>query len=150
MAGERAGDSLHATALFNEAYLRLIHAKDVAWHDGAHFVAVAARVRDILWWTTRVRAIMKGVEATRSMSLWTRRFVAREPDHDFVALDEALTTVAAVGARKSQVVEKRPSADSRSTRRPRRCRSTRYGETRLAIGEAVVAARGGGGAHDVI
>src|SRR6476469_9983117 len=44
MAGERAGHSLQATALVNEAYLRLVNAKDVAWQDRAHFLAVAARV----------------------------------------------------------------------------------------------------------
>src|SRR5688572_25822788 len=44
MAGERAGHSLQATALVNEAYVRLIDAADVAWHDRAHFLAVAARV----------------------------------------------------------------------------------------------------------
>ena len=44
MAGERAGHSLQATALVNEAYLRLVDAKDVAWQDRAHFLAVAARV----------------------------------------------------------------------------------------------------------
>ena len=42
MAGEPAGHSLQATALVNEAYLRLVDAKDVAWHDRAHFLAVAA------------------------------------------------------------------------------------------------------------
>jgi hypothetical protein len=35
-AGERGGHSLQATALLNEAYLRLVDAKDVAWHDRAH------------------------------------------------------------------------------------------------------------------
>ena len=44
MAGERAGHSLQATALVNEAYLRLIDAKGVSWRDRAHFLAVPARV----------------------------------------------------------------------------------------------------------
>jgi RNA polymerase sigma factor (TIGR02999 family) len=43
MAGARAGHSLQATVLVNEAYLQLVDAKDVAWHDRAHFLAVAAR-----------------------------------------------------------------------------------------------------------
>src|SRR4051812_39214319 len=41
---ERPDHSLQATALLNEAYLRLVDAKAVAWHDRAHFLAVAARV----------------------------------------------------------------------------------------------------------
>ena len=43
MAGERAGHSLQATALVNEAYVRLVDARDIPWHDRSHFLAVAAR-----------------------------------------------------------------------------------------------------------
>ena len=108
MAGERAGHSLQATALVNEAYLRLINAKDVAWHDRAHFLAVAARVmRRILVDHARARHYQKrGGDAVR-VTLDEALVVAREPDQDFVALDEALTALAAVDARKSQVVEMR-------------------------------------------
>ena len=41
MAGERGGHSLQATALVNEAYLRLVDGKAVEWHDRAHFLAVS-------------------------------------------------------------------------------------------------------------
>ena len=44
MAGERVGNSLQATALVNEAYIRLVDGKTVEWHDRAHFLAVSARV----------------------------------------------------------------------------------------------------------
>jgi RNA polymerase sigma factor (sigma-70 family) len=44
MAGEDKRHTLQATALINEAYLRLVDAKRVAWHDRTHFLAVAARV----------------------------------------------------------------------------------------------------------
>jgi len=108
MAGERVGHSLQATALVNEAYLRLINAKDVAWHDRAHFLAVAARMmRRILVDHARSRQYQKrGGDATR-ITLDEALVVASEPDQDFVALDEALTALAAVDARKSQVVELR-------------------------------------------
>jgi len=108
MAGERAGHSLQATALVNEAYLRLINAKDVAWHDRVHFLAVAARVmRRILVDHARARHYQKrGGDAVR-VTLDEALVVASEPDQDFVALDEALTALAAVDARKSQVVEMR-------------------------------------------
>ena len=108
MAGERAGHSLQATALVNEAYLRLINAKDVAWHDRAHFLAVAARVmRRILVDHARARHYQKrGGDAVR-VTLDEALVVASEPDQDFVALDDALTALAAVDARKSQVVEMR-------------------------------------------
>ena len=60
MAGERTGHSLQATALVNEAYVRLVDVKDVAWHDRAHFLAVAARVmRRILVDHARARGAQK-------------------------------------------------------------------------------------------
>lgn len=108
MAGERAGHSLQATALVNEAYLRLINAKNVAWNDRAHFLAVAARVmRRILVDHARSRHYQKrGGDAVR-VSMDEGLVVAAEPDQDFVAIDEALTALALVDARKSQVVEMR-------------------------------------------
>jgi len=108
MAGERAGHSLQATALLNEAYLRLINAKDVAWQDRAHFLAVAARaMRRILVDHSRSRHYQKrGGDAVR-VTLDEALVVAREPDRDFVAIDEALAALATVDARKSQVVEMR-------------------------------------------
>jgi RNA polymerase sigma factor (TIGR02999 family) len=108
MAGERAGHSLQATALVNEAYLRLINAQDVPWRDRAHFLAVAARVmRRILVDHARARHYQKrGGDAVR-VTLDEALVVAREPDEDFVALDDALTALEAVDARKSQVVEMR-------------------------------------------
>ena len=60
MAGERAGHSLQATSLVNEAYVRLVDGKAVAWQDRAHFLAVAARVmRRILVDHARARAARK-------------------------------------------------------------------------------------------
>ena len=44
MRGERAGHSLQATALVNEAYLRLIGAQQVDWQNRVHFLAVSARL----------------------------------------------------------------------------------------------------------
>ena len=60
MAGERVGHSLQATALVNEAYVRLGDGKTVAWHDRAHFLAVSARVmRRILVDHARARHYQK-------------------------------------------------------------------------------------------
>ena len=44
MAGERGGHSLQATALVNEAYLRLIDVQHVDWQNRAHFLAMSARL----------------------------------------------------------------------------------------------------------
>ena len=106
MAGERAGHSLQATALVNEAYLRLINARDVAWQDRAHFLAVAARVmRHILVDHARSRQYQKRGGLAAQVTLDEALLVASEPDQ--VALDEALTALATVDLRKSQVVEMR-------------------------------------------
>ena len=108
MAGERAGHSLQATALVNEAYLRLINAKDVAWHDRAHFLAVAARVmRRILVDHARAHHYQKRGGGAAHVTLDEALVVVSEPDQDFVALDDALTALAVVDERRSQVVEMR-------------------------------------------
>jgi RNA polymerase sigma-70 factor (ECF subfamily) len=108
MAGERPGHSLQATALVNEAYLRLVNAKGVAWQDRAHFLAIAARVmRHILVDHARSRQYQKRGGTAVRVTLDEALVVATEPDQDFVALDDALTALAVVDARKSQVVEMR-------------------------------------------
>ena len=46
MAQEEAGQTLQATALVHEAYLRLVGSKPVSWENRAHFFAIAARLRE--------------------------------------------------------------------------------------------------------
>jgi RNA polymerase sigma factor (TIGR02999 family) len=108
MAGERQGHSLQATALVNEAYLRLIDTKTVAWHDRAHFLAVCARVmRHILVDHARSRHYQKrGGDAAR-VTFDEALIVTNEPAEDFVALDDALEALAKFDERKSRVIELR-------------------------------------------
>jgi RNA polymerase sigma-70 factor, ECF subfamily len=108
MAGERAGHSLQATALVNEAYVRLVDGKAVAWQDRAHFLAVCARVmRRILVDHARARRAQKrggeGARVTFDESL----AVTDEPRQNVVALDDALEALAKFDERKSRVVEMR-------------------------------------------
>ena len=108
MADERAGHSLQATALVNEAYLRLVDANDVAWHDRAHFLAVAARaLRRILVDHARTRRAQKRGGGAAQVTFDEALVVANEPREDFVALDDALEALAAFDARKSRVIELR-------------------------------------------
>ncbi len=67
MAGERAGNSLQATALVNEAYIRLVDAQRVRWQDRVHFVAMAARtMRRVLVDHARAKGYQKrGGDAVR-------------------------------------------------------------------------------------
>ena len=108
MAGERVGHSLQATVLVNEAYLRLIDAKNVAWHDRAHFLAVAARVmRRILVDHARTRHAQKRGGDAMQVAFDEELVVTNEPREDFVALDDALEALATFDERKSRVVELR-------------------------------------------
>jgi RNA polymerase sigma factor (TIGR02999 family) len=108
MAGERVGHSLQATALVNEAYLRLVDAKGVSWQDRAHFLAVAARaMRRILVDHARARqAGKRGGQAMR-VTFDEALVVTDEVSRDFGALDDALRALATFDERKSRVVELR-------------------------------------------
>ena len=60
MARERMGQTLQATALVHEAYLRLMKEKAPVWHNRAHFCAIAAgSMREILVEKARARAASK-------------------------------------------------------------------------------------------
>ena len=108
MKRERVGHTLQATALVNEAYLRLIEVQKVRWQNRAHFFAMAARVmRRILVDAARARGYQKRGGGAAMLSLDDALVVPTEPGQDLVALDEALTALAAVDSRKSQVVEMR-------------------------------------------
>lgn len=108
MRRERDGHLLQTTALVNEAYLHLIDARRVRWHDRVHFFAICSRLmRQILVHHARSRDAQKRGGAVRHVSLDEAALVAPEPDADLVALDEALNLLAAFDARKARVVELR-------------------------------------------
>ena len=108
MAGEGVGHSLQATALVNEAYIRLVDAKSVQWHDRAHFLAVSARVmRHILVDHARARRYQKRGGEAAKVTFDEALVVTDEPGLDFVALDDALEALAKFDERKSRVVEMR-------------------------------------------
>jgi RNA polymerase sigma-70 factor (ECF subfamily) len=108
MAGERVGHSLQATALVNEAYLRLIDINHVNWQNRAHFLAVSARLmRRILVDFARARHSQKRGGGVQRVSFDEGLVVSNEPGQDLVALHDALTALAQVDTRKSQVVELR-------------------------------------------
>jgi RNA polymerase sigma factor (TIGR02999 family) len=108
MARERPDHTLQATALVNEAYLRLIDLKQIRWQDRAHFFAMSARVmRRILVDFARARRQEKRGGGAKKVTLDEALVVSSESGQDLVALDEALTELAKVHPRKSEVVELR-------------------------------------------
>ena len=108
MGRERAGHTLQTTALVNEAYMRLIDVSQVQWKDRAHFFAMSARLmRRILVDHARARQSQKRGGDARKVSFDEALVVSEERGSDLVALDDALQALAAVDARKSQVIELR-------------------------------------------
>jgi RNA polymerase sigma factor (TIGR02999 family) len=108
MAGQRAGHSLQATALVNEAYLRLIDVQHVNWQNRAHFLAMSARLmRRILVDAARSKRYQKRGGGAVRVTFDEALAVTDEPGQDLVALDDALQALATVDARKVRVIELR-------------------------------------------
>ena len=108
MSRERPGHTLQATALVNEAYLRLIEINQVSWQNRAHFFAMSARaMRRILVDSARAKHNDKRGGGIPKLSLDDGLRVASVMDPDLVALDDALSGLEACHPRKSQVVELR-------------------------------------------
>ena len=104
---ERGEHTLQTTALVNEAYMRLIDVTNVRWQDRAHFFAICARImRRILIEAARARmAGKRGGEALRVT--FDEALPATSRESEFVALEEALTELAAFDERKARVIELR-------------------------------------------
>ena len=108
LARERRGHVLQATALVNEAYLRLIDWKNVGWQNRAQFFAVASRMmRHILVDYARAQHREKRGGDAVQVSLSQAAGVPLEAPGDVVALDEALRTLESIAPRQARVVELR-------------------------------------------
>jgi RNA polymerase sigma factor (TIGR02999 family) len=108
MAAERRDHTLQPTALVHEAYVRLMSSKDVIWKDRAHFFALSARLmRRILVDFARSRQSEKRGGRDTPVSLEEITVVSPQKAPYLMALDDALTRLAEVDARKSEVVELR-------------------------------------------
>jgi RNA polymerase sigma factor (TIGR02999 family) len=108
MAGERRDHVLQPTALINEVYLRLVDIRRMQWQDRAHFFAMAARLmRRVLVDFARARRKQKRGGALQRVTLDPNLLATRDTPEDLLAIDTALTALAAEHERKSQVVELR-------------------------------------------
>jgi RNA polymerase sigma factor (TIGR02999 family) len=108
MRAERGGMTLQATALINEAYVRLIDARRINWQNRAHFLAMSARImRRVLVDAARARhAQRRGADVAR-VTLDEGHLVADTPEVDVLVLHDALEEFARLDERKSRVVELR-------------------------------------------
>lgn len=108
LASEPPGHTLQATALVNEAYLRLIDQTRARYRDRPHFFAVAARVmRRVLVDHARGKQRQKRGRGWHRVTLSTNLAGPDNEGVDALALDEALTELAAMNDRQARVVELR-------------------------------------------
>ena len=108
LAQENPGQTLQATALVHEAYLRLVDVEQAQhWDSRGHFFAAAAEaMRRILVENSRHKKSAKGGGQLQRVELHERLAVPGE-DVDLIALDEALDKLAKLDARKAQLVKLR-------------------------------------------
>jgi RNA polymerase sigma factor (TIGR02999 family) len=105
LSAERANHTMRATALVNEAYLRLV-TSDASFQDRVHFFAVSARIlRHILVDYARTQQRQKRGAGVQMLSLDDALQVGETAASELVDLDEALTSLAEKDQRKSEVVE---------------------------------------------
>lgn len=108
MSQERAGHTLEATALVNEAYLKLAGQQGFEWHNRAHFFAVCAQVmRHVLIDHARAHARDKRGGGAIKVSLSEAAVMAEEQAEHFIALDAALSALEHVDPQKEKIVELR-------------------------------------------
>ena len=108
MRRERAGHTLQASALVNEAYLRLIHVQEVQWQNRVHFVAMASRImRRVLVEAARAKGFQKRGAGAQKVSLSEVLLAEDAPSPDLLALDTALHALDELDPRKCRVVEMR-------------------------------------------
>jgi RNA polymerase sigma factor (TIGR02999 family) len=108
MASERPGHDLQATALINEAYMRLVDWKDIQWADRAHFFGMAANMmrRVLVDHARRRDRARRGGDAIH-VSLVEAAHVHAPDRADVLALDEALDRLEKLDPRKSRIIEMR-------------------------------------------
>lgn len=105
---ERSEHTLQATALVNEAYLKLVDQRAVRWENRAHFFGIAAQMmRRILVDHARAHGAAKRGSGQSLVALDEALVAAPASDVDVLALDEALTRLAALDPQQARVVELR-------------------------------------------
>ncbi len=108
LAHEAPGQTLQATALVHEAYLKLVETKAQQWNSQGHFFAAAAEaMRRILVDRARKKHSKKHGGDWDRQPLDEANVMAPEVGEDLVALDEALTQLAARDAEAAELVKLR-------------------------------------------
>jgi RNA polymerase sigma factor (TIGR02999 family) len=109
MASERPGQTLQATALVHEAFLRLVDGKQAQhWNSRGHFFAACAEaMRRILVESARRKSRLKHGREHQRVDLESGCLVSAAPSLDLLALDEALSRLAEIEPAKAELVKLR-------------------------------------------
>ena len=108
MQHERQGNTLQATALVHEVYIRLAGVGKLQWRQRAQFFALAAKMmRRILVDAARARRTSKRGSGVNHVSLEEPAVLAAAPDRSLIALDDALAAFSEIAPRQTRVVELR-------------------------------------------
>jgi RNA polymerase sigma factor (TIGR02999 family) len=108
LRNERPGNSIQATALVNEVYLRLVDVKNVDWRARAQFFALSGELmRRILVDAARARNSLKRGGAIEKLEFNEGAVISPEPDRFILGLEDALETLAQFAPRQAKVVELR-------------------------------------------
>ena len=108
MRRERQGHTLQATALINEAWMRLIDWPNANWQNRSHFFAISAQLmRHILVDHARRRSPEQRGDEHKRVSIEQALEIDSERTSDLVALDDALSSPSVLDPRKGKIVELR-------------------------------------------
>ena len=104
---ERASHTLQPTALVNEAYLKLIDQRNPKWQNRAHFFGISAQLmrRILVDHVRQHQAVKRGGSEKQRISLTSAEKVARTPEVDLLALNEALEELEKMDPQQSRIVE---------------------------------------------
>ncbi len=105
LANERPGQTLQATALVHEAYLRLVGDEDARWQGRRHFFGAAAQaMRRILVESARRKKRVRHGGQLERVDIAEIEIASPMPDDDLLAMDEALDRLAGIDPRAAEVV----------------------------------------------
>ena len=104
---ERAEHTLQPTALVNEAYLKLVEQRDARWQNRAHFFGISAQLmrRILVDHARQHQAVKRGGSAQKRISITSAEKLAKEPDIDLLALNEALDELTRMDPQQGRIVE---------------------------------------------
>ena len=104
---ERGEHTLQPTALVNEAYLKLIDQRNAKWQNRAHFFGISAQLmrRILVDHARQHQAVKRGGSGQQRVSITTVEKLAKEPEVDLLALNEALDELARMDPQQGRIVE---------------------------------------------